>query len=133
MNGSAQRAFHEFLFLGDQLRFQRIELLFAIRHRKYFVSVLYERNYCPYIPVEKYKVVRIDLGLKHSSILSDGEKVNAPTYFRKYEQQLAKAHRTVCRRTKGGSNWQKARIQVTKIHGKITNQCHDFLQSSLRS
>jgi putative transposase len=100
---------------------------------KYFVSVLCERNYCPYIPVEKYKVVGIDLGLKHFSILSDGEKINAPTYFRTYEKQLTKANRTVCRRKKGGSNWQKARIQVTKIHGKITNQCHDFLQSSLRS
>jgi putative transposase len=94
---------------------------------KYFVSVLCERNYCPYVPVEKGKAVGIDLGLKHFAILSDGEKINAPTYFRKYEKQLAKAQRTMSRRTKGGSNWQKARIQVAKIHEKITNARHDFL------
>jgi transposase len=33
----------------------------------------------------------------------------------------------MCKRTKSGSNWHKARIQVTKIHEKITNARHDFL------
>jgi putative transposase len=94
---------------------------------KYFVSVLCERNYCPYVPVEKEKAVGIDLGLKHFAIFSNGEKINAPTYFRKYEKQLAKAQRTMSRRTNGGSNWHQARIQVAKIHEKITNARHDFL------
>jgi putative transposase len=31
------------------------------------------------------------------------------------------------RRTKGGANWNKARIKVAKIHEKITNARHDFL------
>ena len=31
------------------------------------------------------------------------------------------------RRTKGGSNWNKARIKVARIHEKIVNARHDFL------
>jgi putative transposase len=94
---------------------------------KYFVSILCEMNYCPYVPVDQEKAVGIDLGLKDFAILSDGEKENAPKYFRKYEKQLAKAQRIMSRRTKGGANWNKARIKVAKIHEKMTNARHDFL------
>ncbi|MCH5584476.1 IS200/IS605 family element RNA-guided endonuclease TnpB [Shimazuella sp. AN120528] len=94
---------------------------------KYFVSVLCERSTCPYVPVNKEKAVGIDLGLKDFAIFSNGEKENAPKYFRKYEKQLAKAQRIMSRRTKGGANWHKARIKVARIHEKITNARHDFL------
>lgn len=94
---------------------------------KYFVSILCERNDCPYVPVDQEKAVGIDLGLKDFAIFSDGKKEKAPKYFRKYEKQLAKAQRTMSRRTKGGANWRKARIKVAKIHEKITNARHDFL------
>lgn len=72
-------------------------------------------------------MIGIDLGLKDFAILSDGEKENTPKYFRKYEKQLAKAGRIMSRRTNGGSNWNKARIKVARIHEKITNARHDFL------
>ncbi|QKG86069.1 IS200/IS605 family element transposase accessory protein TnpB [Kroppenstedtia pulmonis] len=93
---------------------------------KYFVSVLCEMNHCPYVPATN-ETVGIDLGLKDFTILSDGRKENTPTYFRKYEKQLAKAQRIMSRRTKGGSNWHKARIKVARIHEKITHARHDFL------
>lgn len=80
-----------------------------------------------YVPVDKEKVVGIDLGLKKFAILSDGTKVQPNRYFRKYEKQLARWQRVMSRRTKGGSNWNKARIKVAKIHEKITNARHDFL------
>jgi len=94
---------------------------------KYFVSILCEMNDCPYVPVDQEKAVGIDLGLKDFAIFSDGKKEKAPKYFRKYEKQLAKAQRTMTRRTRGGANWRKARIKVAKIHEKITNARHDFL------
>lgn len=94
---------------------------------KYFVSILCEMNYCPFEPVEKGKAVGVDLGLKDFAILSNGEKINAPRYFRKYEKKLAKWQRIIARRQYGGSNWNKARIKVTKIHEKIVNARRDFL------
>jgi putative transposase len=93
---------------------------------KYFVSVLCERNYCSYVPAKK-KAVGIDLGLRDFAILSDGTKVKPNRFFRQYEQKLAKAQRILSRRIKGGSNWNKARIKVAKIHEKIVNARHDFL------
>lgn len=94
---------------------------------KYFVSILCEINSCPYVPVDKNKAVGIDLGLKEFAILSDGTKVKPSRFFRKYEQQLARWQRILSRRTKGGSNWHKARIKVARIHEKIENARHDFL------
>ncbi|PTM56889.1 putative transposase [Desmospora activa DSM 45169] len=100
---------------------------------KYFVSVCCEMHACPYVPVDKDKAIGIDLGLKDFAILSDGRKENAPKYFRKYEKQLAKAQRVMSRRSKGGSNWNKARIKVARIHEKIVNARRDFLHKlSLR-
>lgn len=36
--------------------------------------------------------------------------------------------RRLSRKTKGGSNWNKARIKVANLHKHITNQRKDFLQ-----
>ncbi|MDR6226221.1 IS605 OrfB family transposase [Desmospora profundinema] len=94
---------------------------------KYFVSVLCEINQCPYVPVEKEKAVGVDLGLKDFAILTDGTKVKPPRVFRQVEKKLAKVQRTMSRRTKGGSNWNKARIQMARLHEKIVNARHDFL------
>jgi putative transposase len=71
--------------------------------------------------------VGVDLGLKDFAILSDGTKVRTNRFFRHYEKKLAKAQQRMSRRTKGGSNWNKARIKVARIHEKIVNARHDFL------
>jgi putative transposase len=101
----------------------------TIRHTssgRYFVSVLCETNACPYIPAKR-EAVGVDLGLKDFAILSDGTKVRTNRFFRSYEKKLAKAQQSMSRRTKGGSNWNKARNKVARIHEKIVNARHDFL------
>ncbi|WP_237446592.1 RNA-guided endonuclease TnpB family protein [Shimazuella alba] len=50
-------------------------------------------------------------------------------FFAHYEQKLANTQRTMTRRKKDGSNWQKARIKVARLHEKITHARHDFLHS----
>ena len=95
---------------------------------KYFVSVRCEMDRCPYRPVDKEKAVGVDLGLTDYAIFSDGTpKAKPPRSFRAYEKKLAKWQRILSRRTKGGSNWHKARIKVARIHEKIVNARHDFL------
>jgi putative transposase len=94
---------------------------------KYFVSILCEMNYCPYVPVDQEKAVGVDLGLKDFAILSDGEKENAPKYFRKYEKQFAKAQRIISRRIKVGRIGTKHALKLAKIHEKMTNARHEFL------
>lgn len=92
---------------------------------KYFVSILCETE-IESLPASE-KVIGIDLGLKDFVILSTGEKISAPKYFRKYEKQLVKWQRILSRRKYGGSNWNKARLKVAKIHEKIVNARRDFL------
>lgn len=92
---------------------------------KYFVSILVE--------TEVHKLpktnssVGIDVGLENFAILSDGTTYPNPKYFRTLEKKLAKAQRILARRKKGGSNWNKQRIKVARIHEKITNARTDYL------
>ncbi|MCM3067856.1 IS200/IS605 family element RNA-guided endonuclease TnpB [Priestia flexa] len=93
---------------------------------KYFASILVETEVQP---LEKTgSSVGLDLGLKDFAILSTGEVFSNPKWFRKLEEKLANTQRILSRRTKGGSNWNKQRIKVARIHEKITNARTDYLQ-----
>jgi len=92
---------------------------------KYFVSILVETE-VQELP-KTNSSVGIDLGLKDFAILSDGTTYANPKFFRSLEEKLAKAQRILSRRTKGGSNWNKQRIKVARIHEKITNARNDYL------
>ena len=59
--------------------------------------------------------VGIDLGLKTFATMSDGNKIENPRIFRKYEETLAKAQRA----------GNKKRVRA--IHAKISNARKDFL------
>jgi putative transposase len=92
---------------------------------KYFASILCECGIEALPPIERS--MGIDLGLKHFLVPSEGEKVKAPKYFRKYEKKLARWQRILSRRQFGNNRWNKARLKVACIHEKIRNACHDFL------
>lgn len=93
---------------------------------KYFVSILVETE-VQELP-KTGSAVGIDLGLKNFAILSDRTTYTNPKFFRTLEEKLAKAQRILSRRTKGGSNWNKQRVKVARIHEKITNARTDYLQ-----
>ncbi len=92
---------------------------------KYFVSILVETE-VQELP-KTNSAVGIDVGLKDFAILSDGTKYENPKWLRKLEKKLAKEQRILSRRKKGGSNWNKQRIKVARIHEQITNARHDYL------
>ena len=81
------------------------------------------------IPYEKTNsVIGIDLGIKEFCITSNGETVANPKYLKKSLSKLAKLQKGLSRKTKGGSNRNKARIKVARQFEKISNQRKDFLQ-----
>jgi putative transposase len=92
---------------------------------KYFISILVETE-VQELP-KTNSAVGIDVGLKDFAILSDGTKYENPKWLRKLEKKLAKEQRILSRRKKGGSNWNKQRIKVARIHEKITNARNDYL------
>lgn len=72
--------------------------------------------------------IGIDLGIKDFAITSDGVKYDNPKYLKQSLDKLAKLQRSLSRKTRGSSNWNKARIKVARQYEKITNQREDFLQ-----
>ena len=72
--------------------------------------------------------IGIDLGIKEFCITSNGEKIENPKYLKKSLDKLAKLQRELSRKTKGSSNYNKARIKVARLHEHIANQRKDFLQ-----
>lgn len=71
--------------------------------------------------------IGIDLGIKEFCITSDGELIPNPHYLKQSLKKLAKLQKELSRKTKGGSNWNKARIKVARLQEHIANQRKDFL------
>ena len=93
---------------------------------KYFVSICCTDVEKPdFIRTDKY--VGIDLGIKDFVITSDGDKYSNPKYLKQSLNKLAKLQRGLSRKTRGGSNWDKARIKVARLYERITNQRKDML------
>ena len=94
---------------------------------KYFISILCEVPEPVKLPQSKNNI-GIDLGIKEFAITSDGEIINNPKYYSKYEKKLAKLQKQLSKKQKGSKNRNEARIKVARLHEKITNTRTDFLQ-----
>jgi putative transposase len=80
-------------------------------------------------PLEKTGgMIGLDLGIKEFCITSNGEMIENPRYLKKSLNKLVKLQRELSRKSKGGSNRNKARIKVARQFEKIANQRRDFLQ-----
>ena len=93
---------------------------------KYYVALC-----CTDLPqpelIKTNKYVGLDLGIKDFVITSDAVKYSNPKYLQKSLIRLAKLQRELSRKTKGSSNWEKARVKVAKLHDRIANQRHNLL------
>lgn len=94
---------------------------------KYYVSLC-----CTDVEIKPFEKtgnsIGLDLGIKEFCITSDGEMISNPKYLKKSLDKLVKLQRELSRKSKGGSNRNKARIKVARLHEKISNQRKDFLQ-----
>lgn len=93
---------------------------------KYFVALC-----CTDVEMEPLPstgaVVGIDMGLKAFAITSDGVEYPNHKYLSKGQKKLAKLQRRLSRKTKGSNRWEKARLQVARLHEHIANQRNDML------
>ena len=92
---------------------------------KYYASISAE----VYIPnFEKTnQSCGIDLGLKDFVIFSNGEKIHNPRILKHLEDKYRRLAKSLSRKVKGSSNYQKARIKLARFHDKISNIRKDFL------
>ena len=78
------------------------------------------------------KFIGIDLGIKSFAVLSNGEIIDSPKYFRKSEKVLVRKQRRLSKAKKGSANRKKRRRTVSRLHCKIRNQRSDFLHKESR-
>ena len=69
--------------------------------------------------------IGLDFGSKHLVVASNGEMYLNSKPFTKSEKKLARLQRQLSRKTKGSSNWNKARIRIARLHEHIANQRND--------
>ena len=84
---------------------------------RYYASFVVERPATPLPPCGRE--IGIDLGLDRLAVTSDGEIIANPRFLRAKERKLARAQRTLSRKTKGSANRVKARHRVAVVHRKV--------------
>lgn len=93
---------------------------------KYFVVL--NVDFEPISMSNKGGSVGIDVGIKEFYSDSNGNVVSNPKYLEKSMRKLIREQRKLSRKQKGSNNRNKQRVEVAKVHEKITNQRNDFLQ-----
>lgn len=96
----------------------------------WYVSVLCEVDDVISGYINKEKIIGIDLGISSFAILSDGTKIESPTFLKKRCKYLKRYQRQLAKRQKGSNNRKKAAIKVAKEHQYIRNQRHDWLHKT---
>lgn len=71
--------------------------------------------------------VGLDMGIKSFAVTSDGISFENHKYLTQSEKKLARLQRQLSRKQKGSHRWEKARLQVAKLHEHISNQRKDML------
>lgn len=98
---------------------------------KYFASILVKTN-VNLLPLTG-RSVGIDVGLKDLFIMSNGDVVNNPRWFRENQSKLAKAQRHLSRKKKGSNRYEKQRIKVARLHEKVRNQRSYFIHNMTKT
>ena len=91
---------------------------------RYFLSFVVEVIQIQVLPTNPS--IGIDLGLKTFAVLSNGEKVESPSYS-KLDRRIRRKQRKLSRQVKGSKRREKVRLQIAKLHNKISDTRKDFL------
>jgi putative transposase len=90
------------------------------------VSISVEQPLIPTLS-DNGKSTGVDVGLMNLVATSDKHYTEHPKFIRKSEDKLKKAQRSLCKKEKGSNGYQRQKIRVARIHGKVANQRSDFL------
>lgn len=103
---------------------------------KYYTSILYACETKDVISVDPVRASQNAVGLDYSSpeiyVPSDGISPAYPKYYRRTQDQLARAQRILSHRVKGSNRYEKQRLKVAILHETIANQRMDFLHKLSR-
>jgi putative transposase len=72
------------------------------------------------------KSVGLDFGLATFLTSSDGNNVEAPLFFKKNSTAIKKQNRKLSKKKKGSNNRKRSRLELARLHNKVTNQRRDY-------
>jgi putative transposase len=93
----------------------------------WYISLVTEQQLAPKIDRSVETHIGIDVGLKSLAVLSTGETIENPRWYRTQTRKLRRAQKALSRTIKGSRNRGKARSVVARLHQKVCNQRKDFL------
>lgn len=91
---------------------------------RYFLSFVVEID--PVDQPASNPSIGIDLGIKAFATLSTGEKIDGPDYS-KLDKKIRRKQRKLARQVKGSKRREKTRLQIAKLHSRISDIRRDFL------
>ncbi|MEG4810263.1 RNA-guided endonuclease TnpB family protein [Microcoleus sp. F8-D3] len=91
---------------------------------RYFLSFVVEIE--PVQVEAKHMSIGIDLGVKTFAVMSNGEKVESPSYQKLYIK-VRQLQKKLSRQQKDSKRRNKTRIQISKTHNQIADLRKDFL------
>lgn len=93
---------------------------------KYYASILID-DCNPQAEIKDFnKLTGIDLGLKDFAVLSNGVKVSSQKNFKKAQNQLRRKQKALSRKVKGSKKRTQAKLEVARLHQKVSSQRKDF-------
>jgi len=96
---------------------------------KWYVSLVtsFEMPDTPLPAPNPEQVVGLDMGLKDFAVMSDGERVAAPKFYRRRQRKVRRASKAFAHTLKGSNGRTKAKRRLALVHRKTANQRRDFL------
>jgi putative transposase len=94
---------------------------------KYFLSILVDGDLMKTKSQPNNDFIGLDLGIKDFIIDSNGNSIENIKIKRNNEKKLAKLHRELSKKQKGGSNREKAKVKLAKFYEKLNNKKENYL------
>jgi putative transposase len=116
--------------LKEDLRFEGKVLTITISRRtdRWYASIPVEIKDTPRIENEnQVSVVGIDLGVSTLATLSTGEKFIGPKPHKVLLSRLRRKSKSLSRKKKGSENREKVKIELSRLHIRISDIRKDFL------
>jgi putative transposase len=112
--------------IPDGFKVKQVRVVSRVRGTQWYVVVTLESNVSVPDPPVHGRAIGIDLGLERFLTASDGSFQEQPKFFKSMQGKLKLLQRRAARKQQGSHNWEKAQIEVARMHHRIANRRKDF-------
>lgn len=92
----------------------------------WYASICFETQLHQVIPTNENQVVGVDWGIARFITLSNGEYYENPRWFQQHKRKIKIKQRSLARKKKFGSNWQKEAKSLARLQRHIARKRLDW-------